>query len=510
MRNRFAVRLGILVGCYATGALAAQRVLVVGAGECREPALTTSLKEFHDKARAQLKSQLFEPEEVLSIVRPRPRRSLKDLQRQVDSARTLLYGGQNERGLDVVRQAIADLELASPQVSPWPVLSVALLVQSQLYKNLDRTKEMNEAYRRVLRIDPSFKLDPDAYPPSTLQAFEVVRKEVSKTRKATLQVQSTPPGAAVFVDGRELGKTPSKLSLVPGFYRLTLRVGDRESFPRGVELKKEEAVQVDMGFEGAVSLQPPVCVSAPDDDEALKLGAAISAGQVIVVRNVAGAGNPPYIAAVLYDSSGRRERNGGAGGEYVGKLATFILTGKGDPRDFSTEPPKVAAVAAAPVAPLQEPPPPAPTVTKHPPGEEEPDETVSPPPPPTEAPPAVSQKAGPSAARIVSYVALAAGATSAVLGLVIYGMGAADRGKLESLTTSDGRFYPPGTENHFAALSRMPKVDANRTLAFTLLGAGVGVAVAGALGVWLLPGERAQLAVFPTSEGGALTLSGSF
>jgi hypothetical protein len=496
MRTFFALA-ALLVVCSAPGAWAA-RVLIVGAGDCREPVLTTGLKEFNDTARPQLKEGLFEPDEVLSIVRPRPARSVQDLQRQVDSARALLYGGQNERGLDVVKQAIAELELASPQANPWPVLSSALLVQSQLYKNLERTKEMNDAYRRVLRIDPGFMLDPDAYPPSTLQAFEATRKELTKAKKASLQVQSTPPGATIFVDGRELGKTPAKLALVPGFYRLTLLSGDGESFPRGVEVKKDESIQVDMGFEGAVALQPPLCVAAPDDDEALKLGAAVSADQVIVVRNVAGPGNPPYITAVLYDATGRRERNGGAGPDHVKKLATFILTGKSSPevRSGAAEPP------SSPTPPLEPVQAPAEAV--------KPDERLAAAERPGDTTPAVEQRTGPAPARIASYVALAAGVASVVVGIVVFAVGAADRGRLSALTLADGRLYPPGTPNWNEAMTLMPKVDASRTLAFTLLGAGVGVAAAGALGAWLLPGNATQVAVVPSGEGGAVTLSGRF
>jgi hypothetical protein len=56
----------------------------------------------------------------------------------------------------------------------------------------------------------------------------------------------------------------------------------------------------------------------------------------------------------------------------------------------------------------------------------------------------------------------------------------------------------------------MPRIDANRNLAFTLLGAGTGVAVAGVLGLLLFPGQSTQVAVIPTEQGGALSVSGHF
>lgn len=506
MRTPVVVTLGALL--VSGQALAARKVLVVGAGDCREPTLTTAVKQFHDEARPLLKTQLFEPDVVLDATRARPSRSLQDIQRLVDSARTLLYGSQNDRGLELVKQALADLDRASPQVNPWPVTAAALLVQSQLYKNLERTKEMNEAYRRVLRIDPGFQLDPDAYPPSTLQAFEAVRKELARARKATLVVQSTSPGASVFVDGRELGQAPLKLELVPGRYRVWLMQDGRVSFPHTVELKdvrKETPLQVDMGFESAVSQQPPLCVSAADE-QALKLGGLMAADDVIVVRNAASAGNPPYVTAVLYDATGRQQRNGGAPPDVIGRLATFIVTGQEQAGvRKGTEPPPLAVVAPPPGV---DPQPKAvgsdvmpeqrtarPEVDQH---------------EPLPPPPGGLEKSGPSSARVVSYALIAAGLGGAIAGAVVYGTGGADRGRLAALTVADGRLYPPGTPNYTEATALMPKVDANRTLAFTLIGAGAGVAVAGVLGALLLPGESTQVALVPTGQGGWLSVSGRF
>lgn len=517
MRTRIVTSLGLLLlTCSASRAEAARKVLVVGAGDCREPALTTSVKQFHDEARALLKTQLFDPDVVLDAVRSRPQRSLQDVQRQVDSARTLLYGGENDRGLELVRQALLELDKASPQVNPWPVTTAALLVQSQLYKNLDRTREMNEAYRRVLRVDPAFTLDPDAYPPSTLQAFEAVRKEVTRARKATLVVQSTPPGASVFVDGKELGKTPFKQELVPGMYRVWLMQDGRVSFPRRLEVKDprhEKELQVDMGFESAVSQQPPLCVSSAADDEPRKLGALMVADEVIVVRNAASPGNPPYLTAVLYDASGKQARNGGAGPEAIGNLATFIVTGEQGPgvRE-GTEPPPPPAVVTGPPPPEKVEPGLAPLqvdsgsgpVSKRPeaPVKREPEG-------PTPSPPDVSAS-GPSGARIAGYTLLAAGLAAAVGGVIVYGMGAPDRDALASLTQGDGRLYPSNTTNYANAMALMPRVDGNRTLAFSLIGAGAGVAAAGILAVVLFPGQTTHVALFPTGQGGAISVSGRF
>jgi hypothetical protein len=510
MRTRF-IGLGmLLLTGFGGTAEAARKVLIVGAGDCREPTLTTAVKQFHDEARPLLKTQLFEPDVVLDAVRPRPSRSLQDIQRLVDSARGLLYGGQNERGLELVRNALSELDRASPQVNPWPVTSTALLVQSQLFKNLGRTKEMNEAYRRVLRIDPTFTLDPDAYPPSTLQAFEAVRREINRARKYALQVSTSPPGASVFVDGKELGQTPVKLELTSGFYRVSLMDQGRVSFPRRMDPRKESALQVDMRYEGAVSQQPPLCITTESDDDALKLAAELSADEVIVVRNTAQPGNPPYVTAVSYDSTARQLRNGGAGPDMVSNLATFIVTGKEQAgvRPVGAEPPK-----PEPAAPTKSPDEGAgPIVTTGTGAPSSSDRAGGPPiPPPPPPPPSDVDLSGQvSPARYASYSAVAGGIVATVGGAIVYVLGGTDRDRLAALTTGDGRLYPDGSEKHAEAMALIPQIDANRTLSFTLIGAGVGVAAAGALGLWLLPAEQAHLAVVPTGEGGLVTLSGRF
>jgi hypothetical protein len=520
MRTHVAIGLGalLLVG-EATHAEAARRVLVVGAGECGDPALTSAVGRFHDEARGLLKDQLFEPDVVLDAVRPRSSRGLQDVQRQVESARTLLYGGENERGLELVRQALGELDRASPQVNPWAITAAALLVQSQLFKNLERAKEMNEAYRRLLRIDPTFALDPDAYPPSTLQAFEAARKEVARARKATLVVQSTPPGAAVFVDGKELGKTPLKRELLPGSYVVWLARDGRVGFPRRVDLsdvRRERELQVDVTFESAVSQQPPLCVSSNDDDEARKLGGLMVADEVVVVRNAASPGTPAYVSAVLYDASGQQLRNAGAGADALGNLATFIVTGEqreGVRRGAAPPPPSTPpAVAERPTAepePIVLTPQLQPELPRAPQGRLTPAQDAAPARVELTAP-AAPTRAGVSAGRVAGYVLLSAGLAAMVAGGVVFGLGASDRDALSALTQSDGRLPPSSSGDYERAVALMPRVDGNRAVALSLLGAGAGVAAAGALGLLLFPAKDAGVALFPVGDGGALSVSGRF
>lgn len=479
--------MAVVVVAVSTTAFAGKKTVVVGAGDCKDGVLLSAVKDFQDASRAQLKGELLEPEAVLRAVRPQATRSMDDISRQVDTARSLLYGGQNDRGLELVQDALTELERASPQARPWALTVNALVLQAQMLKNLDRPKEAAEAFRRVLRLESGFKLDPDNYPPSTVAALDGVRKELARAKKVTLQVVATPPGATVIIDGRELGKTPLKVELVPGGYRVALVLGDAVSFPHKVNLQRNETVQIDMGFEGAVAQQAPLCVSADADSAAISLASSIAAEQVVVLRNTAPRGNPPYVTGTLFEvGRAERVRNAGVRPEQLRDLMLYLFTGK---PELTAPAPVVAEKAPEPVV-------------------ERPAVVAPPPPvaPPLPSPEQTTAHAtGPSTSRVVGFVALGAGAVLAVTGVVLYAaVGAADRTLLDQSRDASGRFGPSFDQ---AVLGR---VDSNTTLSFALLGVGVGAALGGVLTLALFPGSHTTVAIAPTATGGALSVSGSF
>ena len=58
-------------------------------------------------------------------------------------------------------------------------------------------------------------------------------------RKATLNVQSVPPGAQVFVDGAFKGKAPLELGLALGKHEVRLTLPDHHDWEAQVQLKEE-------------------------------------------------------------------------------------------------------------------------------------------------------------------------------------------------------------------------------------------------------------------------------
>ena len=467
-------------------ALAGNKTLVVGAGDCRDAVLLGSVRDFQDLARGLLRTELLEHDDVLNRVRPQPTRSLEDLERQIETARSLLYNAQNERALELVNDALAGLERASPEVGPWQATAAALMLVAQLEKNLDRLKDSNEAFRRILRVDPTYRADPDAWPPSTVRAFDAVRKDVQRSKKGLLQVTSGAAGASVFIDGREMGKTPLRLELPVGTYRLSLLAQEAVSFPRVVNLSREDAVQVDMAFEGSLMTQIPLCLNG-EDARALKLASAVEAGRLVVLRNTAPKGNPFYVSGVVYDvDRGERVRNAGIRPEQLRDLMMYLFTGKPDISRRRPEWPRRRRGSRRAPFPLRSPPPPPPPLVQ-------------------------SSSSSTSLGRILSFVAVGVGVAAGVGGGVVYAVGDAARVDFASTLRPDGRLPDSGAGPlFFTSVDLMAKVDQNQTIAFTLFGAGAGAIAAGLIGLALYPAAPATVALVPTPSGASLSVSGEF
>ncbi len=478
--------LAVVVLGLGASALAERKTLVVGAGDCRDTVLLGSVRDFQELARGLLRAGLLEHDEVLNRVRPQPTRSLEDLQRQVETARSLLYNGQNERSLEVVRDALAGLERASPEVGPWPTTAAALMLLSQLEKNLEHPKDSTEAFRRILRVDPMYRADADAWPPSTVRAVDAVRKELQRSKRAVLEVtSSTGPGAQVFLDGREVGKTPLRLELPVGAYRLALMAQGEVSFPKVVNLVRDEAVQVDLAFEGSLTAQVPLCLNG-DDSRALRLAMAVDADRLVVLRNAAQKGNPFYVNGLLYDvDRGERVRNAGIRPEQLRDLMMYLFTGK---PDISRAGPATEVSKAEPSLPATN--------------------SSGPPPPP----PPLVQSSGPSMSlgRILSFVAVGVGVAAGVGGGVVYALGDGARTDFAAAKRADGRLPDSSSPVFPTSVDLMTRVDLNQEVAFTLMGVGAGAIAAGLVGIVLYPASTSTVAVVPTRSGASLTLSGSF
>jgi hypothetical protein len=133
---------------------------------------------------------------------------------QVDLARTLY-----QRGIESLHQlelpkAIAQLQDAVDQlgaVLPYvrkQELADAMLALAVAHAQKGARRASNAALIRLLTWRADYELDDKRFPPFIAGPLEDARRAVSRLARGAVKIQSEPPGAQVFVDGRYAGVTP--------------------------------------------------------------------------------------------------------------------------------------------------------------------------------------------------------------------------------------------------------------------------------------------------------------
>jgi hypothetical protein len=447
-------------------AQAAPKTLVLGAGECRDGVLLGSVADFQTRARGVPGVELVDHEAAVSQVRPQPTRGLDELKRQIEQARSLVYSAEYERALAMMRDVLTGLERTPPrEAGLWATTVEALMLVAQIHKNVERIRDSNEAFRRILRVEPQYQADTNIWPSRTIRALEGARRDVRRAKKGVLQVATLAgSGAAVFVDGREVGRVPLRLELPRGTYRLTLVSGDEVSFSREVKVDGEVLVQVDLAFEGSVRAQVPLCLPG-EDAAALRLAAAVGADRLVVLRSATQAGGPSYLTGVLYEvARGERVRNAGVRHEQLKDLMLYLFTG--EPDISSASPPGLTAAVS-----------------------------------PSESAQAVDVTSPTTAFpwRPVGYTAVGVGGAAAIAGAIVFGLAPAIR------RDASGNVFQEDAD-------QVPVARAHQVAGVGLLAGGAALAVAGgALLLWAPARDSGVVAsVVPAPGGGMVVVGGRY
>ncbi len=478
--------------CSACVGWGTERLLVLGSGDCADQSFNNKIKAFQLEMTAISPASLIPLDAALGdrIAQLKPEPSA--IAAQVAKAKSLLYRGETERGHAAVNQLLPVLAKGAPFDGLWQHVALVHIVRAQLFKNEERTTEAVASFRQVLRLDPNAKVDPDFYPPSTIKLFMGVAKELMREKRFSLRIESPQKGARVFLDGREIGATPLHVKLVAGSYRLVVQHGQDVSLIHDLEIGGHNKVSVDPAFEAAISKARPVCVSQYSDEALLSLGRQLSAAQAIVVRSTQN-----ELIAELYDVvQSRKVRAAMAPHRSLAKLAASISSNQ---QHACVQPYLNSPAAKWPVGCADEP--------SHLNGKD--DVSIELAPFPTTSGPLVqvNEVTTVSAARVVSISLLGAGAVAVGAGVVTWIGIENDRRSLASLQTTQAIF---DTSSHSEATLLMRRMDATTTSSLVFVGAGVGSALAGTLGLVLFPGHQTSVSVIPISGGAASTIAGQF
>lgn len=114
-----------------------------------------------------------------------------------------------------------------------------------------------DAFRRLLVIDPEFRLDARIFPPAMLEAFARMVREVEDSPRGAIEVSAQPDPALVFVDGRFRGLAPIRVERLPaGDHLISVRAPGHVPFGRQVSVGASEDTPV------ACRLKPLPALSA--------------------------------------------------------------------------------------------------------------------------------------------------------------------------------------------------------------------------------------------------------
>ncbi|MBJ6764954.1 PEGA domain-containing protein [Myxococcaceae bacterium JPH2] len=503
--------LAVLLVSSAPAGAAPRRMVISSGADCADAELSSQAKAFADALRSRAETETLGATELSERLFPQAARSFEELRRQLDAARDHFYEGRNAKAGQLVEDALHDIARLPVGEARWRLHADAQLLLALNLRAQGKAKESDAAFLQVLRLQPQYPLDPDLFAPSVRQAFDKVRRELTRTRKVKVSVKSTLPASEVYLDGLRVGQTPLQLELPAGTYDLALVKAGAHSFSRQVQVQGADLpLLVDLAFEGAVSGSPFPCLASSDPSDertlahAVRLGGALGVEEVILARLEHPSSGPKWFAAtVLHVEGGQRLREGGfktqgldSPTEALSALVDFVTTGR--------SPSNLVVMNASGKAPWEQPTaaPAAPSSALAP------DAPVS---PATEGLSRAAPSPTASRMRVASYATLGVGAAALGGAGVVRWMAQKDLNALKERQRQNGGVLT--TDDAEAVRLREGLVKKNQVLTGLLIGGGV-TAAAGAVLFLLSPTPGAPppvtVGLGADDTGGWATMSGAF
>lgn len=330
-----------------------ESLAVVAIGSCSDPRLGQAARDLRQEL-ARLKPLAVLSEEVTAApAGGLPRSTPEEIQRAIDSARADFFHQSYPKAEAQLRDALAEISKLPPGPARWALATRARVELSQVYLSSGKRAEASVELFGILRLDQGLKLDRQKYPPALLALADGVRRSVRGATKLALGVKSSGPSTPVFIDGREMGKTPFARALPEGLYEVISGAPSARSFVRSVQLDNSTTLEIDVERESRFQAAAGPCYESGTSteerlDAASVIAQALSIERVVLVR-LDGRGEDQSMSATTF-SLGREVREGShrmspADAFGLKRLATFVLTGAGPAHN----PPRAPRLAEAAV-----------------------------------------------------------------------------------------------------------------------------------------------------------------
>ncbi|MGQ9618942.1 MAG: PEGA domain-containing protein [Candidatus Aminicenantia bacterium] len=152
-----------------------------------------------------------------------------DIDKILEEGKKAYLEGEYDRAIQLLNQAIALIKNKSTLVDAHLSLALTYFTVNQLDNCIDQIKS-------ILKLNPSFKPDPEFYSPKFLKLFEKVKN--ANTRIVT--INSIPQGATIFIDDENKGFTPFKGELYTETHKIKVLKEGFEPVEKEIDLSKEK------------------------------------------------------------------------------------------------------------------------------------------------------------------------------------------------------------------------------------------------------------------------------
>jgi hypothetical protein len=205
--------------------------------------------------RADKRLELVDPSNALAAMEEEEESEASNgislLERAIEEAGT-------GRWRNVVRTLDDAIEIFEGDLANTPrrALVDATMLWGAAQCQLRRRLVCQSAFRRVVTFRENVTYDEEILPPRSRSVFEEVRDETLSGARGSLRIETEPPGAEVYVDGRFVGAAPTRAEgLLAGDHYVTLKmVGYRRQVQR---------VTVQTDFEDTASFELIQMENAP-------------------------------------------------------------------------------------------------------------------------------------------------------------------------------------------------------------------------------------------------------
>ncbi|AKU91912.1 PEGA domain-containing protein [Vulgatibacter incomptus] len=159
----------------------------------------------------------------------------------------LLASRKMKPALDAFTQAVSEMESNFIAVEDIDPLVDAYLKQAVALFRMGREGQAAQGpLVKAIRVQPSLRIAAgDEYDQVFVDLYEKVRGGLAAEGTGSLRVDTTPPGAGVWIDGREAATSPVLVAgLLPGVHYVKIKLPSTDPYVERVEIRKDELFRI--------------------------------------------------------------------------------------------------------------------------------------------------------------------------------------------------------------------------------------------------------------------------